>query len=449
MPEASIFLCAVALAASIICRITSQFGLRARAYVIDRVNTVITGVKILRGKPVFMFSGGAFIKTGNEAGKGVPRHSEKRLPAAFLIFAIAAFFSFATPFAPVGHWAETAEARAAQITPQESRAQNGFSLAAAGDNTPQNAAPAPRQEQAPVAPDSDRPAWVERYFRGSFLGSFFLGYPYSGVGLPDIVVMVIAGLLALRLIFSKIMRGRRGAYPKPREANSRASMQRFDTSWSERNKSGYRAQAEDDFVEMSEPRPMGSSRKALSTANSAADIGQQTALTEGRGRAAEAAYTEASSQHPGMRENPHVVEQEAGVDVYLGQWASIAAGVALPPGFDADYFLEWGRSIYATLQYAWADRQVDALAPYVSREMFNVLKAQAAKDPYPVQVDIKYVHSRLTDIRHNDNWAQVSIGFTVSMSSGLEGRPVEIRETWRFVCGGDDGAWRVEAIEQA
>lgn len=377
------------------------------------------------------------------------RNKEKAGAFVLLVLVAAVFFFPLSLFA--GDKAETAPGRASGQ--RVAAASQGFVLAAA-----QDAAGQPRPEPTPQPAASERPKWVEKYFKGSFLGSFFLGYPYSGVGAPDGVVMAVAALLALRLISSKL-RSRRNHYALPRDGGNRANMQRFDASWAGRNKAAQPLQLEDDYRTMSEARPMGSSQAVgADRAGGPADYSDRDAVFDEL-RSMEAAPSVSrdgafSGSEPVVPEDgpgygQDVREQEDLADVYLGQWASIAGHVVLPPGFDAEYFLEWSRSIYATLQYAWADRQVDALAPYVSREMFYVLKSQAVKSPSPVQVEIQYVHSRLTEILHDDHWAQVSIGFTVSMSSGFEGRPVEIRETWRFVCGGDDGSWRVEAIEQA
>lgn len=283
---------------------------------------------------------------------------------------------------------------------------------------------------------SGKPEWVEKFFRGSFLGSFFFAYPYSGVGLPDIVVMIVAALLALRLILRKLTGRKKDGYALAKEQNSARSRQRFTDSRIG-GKKGAAAEARDEHAaELGEAYPRGTltgARKAQ------AGAGQ---------RQGEALGKEGPEDVPASRQTPQA-RRSGGMDTVLGQWASVAPGVTLPPGFDAAYFLEWARSLYISLQYSWAERQVDSLETYVSREMFGVLKAQAAKDPHPVPIDIQFVHARLAGVRHNDHWAQVGIQFTVSMSSGAGSKPVEIRETWRFVCGGEDNSWRVEAIEQA
>ena len=306
--------------------------------------------------------------------------------------------------------------------------------------------PALRTETAPVAAELpvDKKQWVERYLKGSFLGSFFFGYPYTGVGIPDVIVMVLAGLLACRLLLGKLLTRRSGyALPRePRGGNGSQFWNRHAGTGQGEESGAIAAQRSESF---GEARPVARPVRARESFEAGHADADSQALSPADAEKFGGAKKTSADGYYESREDARADSQ----DTVLGQWASVAPGIVLPQGFDAVYFLDWSRSLYITLQYSWAGRKIDALEEYVSREMFAILKAQAARDPLPVSVDIRFVRCRLVGIRHNDYWARVSIQFLVSMSAGSGGKVVETTETWTFVCEGDDGVWRVEAIEQA
>lgn len=313
--------------------------------------------------------------------------------------------------------------------------------------------------------EEPNPKWVDTLFKGSFLGSLFFSYPYSGVGTPDLVVMGIAFLLAVRLVLRRLQ-GNEEHWPGDRRARERMSQDERASTGKRGTRGAARARASTQTGPVSQARPVARERETPSEAYlpesgtapgsfagesrgyesaNAADSYASGGYASGAAQQRESLgtnYSGGSSGYGSANAVPYAAEVP-------GQWASIAPGVVLPPDFDSAYFLEWSRSLYIALQYSWAARQVDDLAPYVSLELLTVLQNQAARDPYPVEIEILSVGTILTDIRHQRDRVIVSMNFTVAMRTGNNRRIDSIKELWRFACGGGDSSWRLIAIEQA
>ena len=128
----------------------------------------------------------------------------------------------------------------------------------------------------------------------------------------------------------------------------------------------------------------------------------------------------------------------------------MAPGVDVPRDFDVADFLEGARTLYVRLQQAWASRKLDELESFVSPELFNLLSEQAARDPNPTEADILLVEAELASVSRNGDREEATVNFSVSMRSGADSAPKDIRERWSFARGSARGGMRrLAGIEQA
>lgn len=323
----------------------------------------------------------------------------------------------------------------------------------------------------------------EQLFKGSFLGALLFGYPYQGVGTPDIAVIAVAFLLALRIMLRR---------QRDSSSNDRFTVHKRDDAADLNGKTGFSWPDKESRDEkplgrdseesggrrdapVKDPKDNAWSRRVGSGDLGARDIGrpkQDKDAPEGGWDWGNVANRKTGNQElPRRDKDPRGTQAGPGrrtptmKDTAGAMWrhyagesagaaprrldAVVAPGVNVPPGFDVADFLEGARTLYVRLQQAWADRKVDDLAPFVSDALFDILRTQAARDPHPVQVDILLVNAELADLRQRGSKEKASVSFSVSMRTGTGGEPEDIKELWRFARDtGGDGMWKLEAIEQ-
>ena len=294
----------------------------------------------------------------------------------------------------------------------------------------------------------------EQFIGGSFLGALFFGYPYKGIGIVDIAAGGILLLLVARMAARKRGSAGKGGsfdvrnYPanrsgsetptppgdtrpdlakrpgpsegRPQQPEERESGNPYDNAWSRRMGSS------------GQEREGGNNTQGWNAGNR--NAGAQPSPTMKDRAAAMWAYY--GGAHRGVRET--------------GQEAAVAPGVEVPRDFDVADFLEGARTLYVRLQQAWAARKVDELEPFVSPQLLELLRKQAAGNPEPVSVDILLVEAELAAVSRDGEEEKASVNFSVSMRSGTDSTPKDIRELWRFARGPESGGmWRLEGIGQA
>ena len=115
--------------------------------------------------------------------------------------------------------------------------------------------------------------------------------------------------------------------------------------------------------------------------------------------------------------------------------------------FDSDDFLEGARVLYIRMQEAWAARDTESLAPFMTPDMMRLLHERAAADPHPAGVDILLINATLLGLDRQGGEERADVEFAVLMRMD-RGAPMEVNEIWRFVRGRDnDGMWRLAGIE--
>jgi predicted lipid-binding transport protein (Tim44 family) len=128
-----------------------------------------------------------------------------------------------------------------------------------------------------------------------------------------------------------------------------------------------------------------------------------------------------------------------------------AATASVPPGFDANEFLEGAKAAYVRLQGAWDARDLDDLKQFTSDEVFAVIKGQAADDPAPGRTEILLLEARLLEVKALGNQTVATVLFDAMLREGAPSSPAEqVREAWRFSRyeTGGSSHWVVEGIQQ-
>jgi predicted lipid-binding transport protein (Tim44 family) len=317
------------------------------------------------------------------------------------------------------------------------------------------------REAAALEPDGGGQSPMEQYFGGSFLGALLFGFPYTGVGMADIVVLLALAYLALRAVLGKrtnegsdrLSGNRRDDFSarnsderpwtdpedseKERENPSRrngrtrsrdAPYSPGDTAWSRRLR-GRRENSDDTEDRASTPDR---------------DLGRTEAGRQVRGPLPpQTVKKRAEAMWAHLRSNP-----ESGAAGF-GASEKVAGGAYVPAGFDTEDFLEGARTLYIRLQNAWAGRNVDDLAPFTTGDMLHLLREQAARNPTPEPVEIVLVNATLLDVVQKGGAEEALVRFESVMRMGEAENPSEITELWRFTRGDEShGMWRLGGIEQ-
>jgi predicted lipid-binding transport protein (Tim44 family) len=128
-----------------------------------------------------------------------------------------------------------------------------------------------------------------------------------------------------------------------------------------------------------------------------------------------------------------------------------AATENVPPGFDANEFLDGAKAAYVRLQGAWDARDLDDLRQFTSDEVFAVIKGQTAEDPAPGRTEILLLEARLLEVKALGNQTIATVLFDAMLREGDSSSPAEqVREAWHFSRyeAGGSSHWVVEGIQQ-
>lgn len=314
---------------------------------------------------------------------------------------------------------------------------------------------------------------------GSFLGAFIFGYPYQGIGIPDLAALALLGFVAVYVLLpgkrpdspqgdDRFTVGRRDSSstelprelrPKePREPNRQrpggpfAPGDRAAPGRQEGSPERYDARRDG----ANSPRPFGrqpgrwpvgapQKQEGEQSAPRPADARNDRELRQpgkgpGQGESPRQGKTFRDLQEA-LRERMRAKSMEP-----LAQPVRIAPGVRLPADIDPDDVLDGARVLYVRLQEAWAARDTQSLVPFTTPEMLRLLRERAAAAPQPVAVHILLLDATLSGFEQQGTEETVEVTFSALMSHNNE-PPDRIREIWRFTRGQDgDGHWRLDDI---
>ena len=289
---------------------------------------------------------------------------------------------------------------------------------------------APTGEETAMAGNNEDSAGslFDSVFQGSFVGALVFGYPYQELGIVDLAALALIGFLVVWRFM-----------PAPRK-----SPERKDDSFTADRRKGPPGQRDNGrttpdasgLPNRDGPRPDSPRSDKAGGASGRWPV---------RGRAEQQAR-QPGGQPDGQRDGPErgwgTVASEAAPEPLI---ASRSASPA--EDFDSDDFLEGARVLYIRMQEAWAARDTESLAPFMTPDMMRLLHERAAADPHPADVDILLLNAVLLGQEGRGGEERADVEFSVLMRTDGD-VPVEIHEMWRFVRGRDtDGMWRLAGIE--
>lgn len=233
---------------------------------------------------------------------------------------------------------------------------------------------------------------LEQLFSGSAIGAILLGYPYTGIGMVDMLAMALLLYCLLKVLLAV---SRRHLENSPAEHAADASLNRDEPPSRQSTDNGSRG---------------------LSTVKE---------------RAANAWDHLRST-------SPPVNDSEAGV----------ASPASVPADFDTEDFLDGARAAYSRLQTAWAARNVDDITPFVTPEMLEAVTREARKDPASRRTEVVVVHATLTSVMRTADEERAVVLFNGLLREEGRTNPLEAREIWHFTRTlHPEGMWRLDAIE--
>ena len=239
--------------------------------------------------------------------------------------------------------------------------------------------------------------------KGSFLGAVLFGYPFEDLGVPDLLLLALLG-------FVLVWRFMPGPRSHKNQEGDRFTVGRRDSSSTE-------------LPSELQPQDL---RDAPAVGAPAVD--GQSPFTDGDSK------DESSSRTDGDSNSAAAPEK--------------LPGASLSGAFDPDDFLEGARVLYIRMQEAWAGRDTERLAPFMTPDMMSLLREQAAADPHPVGMHIMLLAATLVDVQKRDNGELAVVEFSVLMRTDRDA-PFEVREIWHFVRGRESGnTWRLAGIEE-
>ena len=264
---------------------------------------------------------------------------------------------------------------------------------------------------------------------GSFLGALLFGYPFEELGLPDLAILALLGFLL-------VWRFMPGPRPEKKQEGDRFTVGRRDRSSTELPR------------ELQPRRPQGAATK---DSERSGQSGRWTAGGQKDGR------REAGDAPAGPVRAPFRRKSEAPENAWMRRSADAATPAKVPADafgatpageFDQDDFLEGARILYIRMQEAWAERDTESLAPFMTPDMMRLLREQAAADPHPVSMQIMLLNAALAGLERQDGEERAGVKFSVLMRADRDA-PIEVHEVWHFVRGGETGGtWRLAGIEE-
>lgn len=272
---------------------------------------------------------------------------------------------------------------------------------------------------------------VDGLLSGTLIGSLLTGSPFTGVGVADILLIVLLFVLARRFLRIRTL---------PRDNEQPGAKGRPDNvtpfpRQKEDNGRDKHAPAATDIPE-DEPNPHLHARAADMWAHLKGNDQQERAQQPARKRS------------EGMLDAPTAQKEDRPLtarDAYRSQ-----SEADLPPDFDAADFLKGAKMVFARLQHSWDARDMDDIAQFTTPEVHEEIRLQAEQDPTPSSSELLLVNARLMEVKQDENGLLATVFFDVLMRENVDGaRTEQVREIWHFLKSAEyNGMWRLDGIEQ-
>ncbi|WP_409420856.1 TIM44-like domain-containing protein [Pseudaeromonas sp. ZJS20] len=123
----------------------------------------------------------------------------------------------------------------------------------------------------------------------------------------------------------------------------------------------------------------------------------------------------------------------------------------LPPGFDAQAFVNEARDHYRQLQQAWNQNDLAKMAEYVSPELFAALQAERAKYAGEQFTEVQFVDAELVRAHYDSQQAELSVRFSGRYRDSQSQEEFPIQEIWHLERRLDEPGrpWLIVGLEEA
>ena len=229
------------------------------------------------------------------------------------------------------------------------------------------------------------PGIWQRLLAGSLTGALALGTPFSGIAVPDLAAVALAGYVLLKIIRYR----RRGGAAKKNAPPGR----------------------EHPAKEGGPPPAPAACPAANSVRNDAG--GRDTA-----GPPPPAAKAAEPSDNMGV----------------------------VIADFDETQFLHGAKKLYARMQRAWDARDLTDMAHYVTGPLLADIRSQAEADPDPTPAELLLVEARLVSLQRQGDQYEAGVLFEALLRED-GGAAVQVRELWYGVRAVSGGMWMLDSIQ--
>ncbi|MCL2916081.1 TIM44-like domain-containing protein [Shewanella corallii] len=141
------------------------------------------------------------------------------------------------------------------------------------------------------------------------------------------------------------------------------------------------------------------------------------------------AYAGPQSQHQYQRQ---AQPQQTGN--FGGGFGAQASDVPfnLPPGFDANGFVNRARDHYMQIQRAWNANDLDKIREYVSADLYQALEQDRAATPGELHNQILFINAELVRADYNQSLAELSLKFSGKYKETQDAMEEDITDIWHL-----------------
>jgi predicted lipid-binding transport protein (Tim44 family) len=134
----------------------------------------------------------------------------------------------------------------------------------------------------------------------------------------------------------------------------------------------------------------------------------------------------------------------------IGSLAAATQGSAIPADFDAVAFAGNAKTQFLALQAANDGRDLGRLRDYLTREMFDIVRAEIAeRGDSPQHTEVFGLEAQVLAVVEEDDRYVASVRFTGSVRDQLGAVPEDLDETWHLTKPRTGlGGWVIAGIQQ-
>ncbi|WP_029894085.1 Tim44 domain-containing protein [Desulfohalovibrio reitneri] len=125
--------------------------------------------------------------------------------------------------------------------------------------------------------------------------------------------------------------------------------------------------------------------------------------------------------------------------------------VETPEGFDAEEFLRGAKIVYTRLQTAWDNRDLDDIRQFCTEAVADEIARQAEDDPEPSKTEVLVLEARLLEAKRENGRTTATVYYEATLREDSAAQaPEQAREVWHFVRDETDGdsSWKLDGIQQ-